>query len=78
MEHSQLINDDKERLISLAEAAGKYGLTQRYLSKLAKKGRLQAQKYGPIWLTTPKDVEIYIASRQKRGVYREDIDVTNF
>ena len=75
MEHDGTVNDDKKRLISLAEASKTYGLTQRYLSKLAKRGRLQARKIGSIWLTTPKDVEAYIISRQKRGVYRDDIQL---
>lgn len=66
---------DKTRLISLPEAAELYGFNQRYLSKLAKKGRLKAQKVGNSWVTTPEDIEDYIRSRQKRGVYRDDIDV---
>ena len=65
--------DDKTRLISLAEAAELYGFSRVYLSELAKKGRLEAQKIGNSWVTTPKAVENYIASRQKRGVYRDDI-----
>lgn len=67
------IDDDKGRLISLAEAAELYGFTADYLSKLARKGRLKAKKLAGVWLTTPEAVEIFIASRQKRGVFREDI-----
>jgi hypothetical protein len=67
--------DDKTRLISLAEAAELYGFDQRYLATLARKGRLQAQKIGNSWAVTPKDVEVFIASRQKRGVYRTDIQL---
>jgi hypothetical protein len=65
--------NDKTRLISLPEAAKLYGFNAQYLSQLAKKERLQAQKIGGVWLTTPYDMEVYIASRQKRGVYRDDI-----
>ncbi len=65
--------DDKTRLISLAEAAELYGFDHKYLAELAKKGRLKAQKVGFFWTTTPADVEVYIASRKKRGVYRDDI-----
>ncbi len=65
--------NDKTRLISLPEASGLYGLSHSYLKQLAQKGRLQAQKIGGIWLTSPNDVEIYIASRQKRGAFREDL-----
>jgi hypothetical protein len=66
-------NNDKTRLISLPEAAELYGFDQRYLGKLARRGRLKAQKLGKMWVTTPQDIETYIASRQKRGAYRDDI-----
>ena len=65
--------NDKTRLISLPEAAELYGFEANYLGTLARKGRLKAQKVGTSWVTTPQDVENYIASRQKRGVYRDDI-----
>ena len=66
-------NEDKTRLISLPDAAEIYGFNARYLSELAKKGRLKAQKIGHSYVTTPADVEEYIQSRKKRGVYRDDI-----
>lgn len=69
--------DDKTRLISLPEAAEMYGFNAQYLSQLAKKGRLQAQKIGGVWLTTPQSIEDYIDSRQKRGAYRKDIQTTD-
>ena len=65
--------DNKTRLISLPEAAELYGFHPEYLGKLARKGRLKAQKIGTSWVTTPQNVEDYISSRQKRGVYRDDI-----
>lgn len=65
--------NDKTRLISLAEAAELYGFNQQYLAQLAQKGRLKAQKIGNIWVTTPQHMEEYVASRQKRGAYRDDI-----
>ena len=72
---AQPSDDDKTRLISLPEAAELYGFDQRYLASLARRGRLAAQKVGNTWITTPRDVEEYIASRQKRGVFRDDISV---
>ena len=66
-------NEDKERLISLAEASELYGFSQGYLRQIARKGRLKAQKIAKTWLTTPVDVEDYIDSRQKRGAYKENI-----
>ena len=67
--------DDKTRLISLPEASELYGFNRYYLAELAQKGRLKAQKIGNNWITTPQDVEVYIASRQRRGVFRDDISV---
>jgi hypothetical protein len=67
--------NDKTRLISLPEAAALYGFDLNYLGTLARKGRLNAQKVGDRWITTPQDIENYIASRQKRGVYRNDIQL---
>jgi hypothetical protein len=66
---------DKSRLISLPEASEIYGFDQRYLATLARKGRLKAQKVGNTWITTPRDVEEYIRNRQKRGVFRDDIQI---
>lgn len=66
---------DKTRLISLSEAAELYGLDNNYLGQLARKGRLEAKKIAGVWLTTPNDVENFIRSRQKRGVYRDDIQL---
>lgn len=65
--------EDKTRLISLPEASKLYGISHSYLRSIAKNGRLQAQKVGNSWVTTPNDVEEYIASRKRRGVYRTDL-----
>ncbi len=64
---------DKNRLISLAEAAKLYGFNRDYLSELARRGRLKAQRVGNMWVTTPADIEAFIASRQRKGAYRDDI-----
>ncbi len=69
--------DDKTRLISLPAAAELYGFNPQYLAQLANIGRLQAQKVGKFWVTTPKNVEDYIRSRQRRGAYRDDIQSPN-
>lgn len=66
---------DKNRLISMGEAAELYGFSRYYLSQIAKKGRLHAQWVGGRWLTTPADVEAYILSRERKGVFREDIQI---
>ena len=66
---------EKDQLISLPEAAEISGFNPKYLAQLAKKGRLNASKIGGIWLTTRADLESYIRSRQKKGAYRDDIDI---
>ena len=66
---------EKDQLISLPEAAEISGFNPKYLAQLAKKGRLNARKIGGVWLTTRADLESYINSRQKRGAYRDDIDI---
>ena len=71
-------NDDKSRLISLPEAAKIYGFSAKYLSELAKKGRLKAQKIGHSYVTTPANVEEYIRSRKRMGVYRNDIQIDDW
>ena len=64
-------------LITLTEASERYGLSQSYLAQIARSGRLKARKFGTTWVTTPAAVEAYLASRQKRGAYRVDIQVDN-
>lgn len=71
----QIGQDEKTRLIPLAQASNLYGFNHAYLANLARSGRLKAQKLGSIWVTTPGDVEEYIRSRRKVGVYRDDIIV---
>ncbi len=65
---------DRDELISLAEAAERSGFDQDYLRQLIHRGRLKAKKVGRDWLTTSRDIEDYIASRQKKGAYRADIE----
>ena len=64
---------DPDELITLGEAGRRYGLSPYTLRLLARRGRLQAQKMGRDWFTTPKDVEAYLASRAKTGRFRHDI-----
>jgi hypothetical protein len=67
--------EDKTQLISLAKASSLYGFNQAYLATLARKGRLKAIKPGNEWLTTVTDVEDFIRSRKRIGIYRDDIQV---
>jgi len=64
---------DPDALITLLEASRQYGLSPKTLRLLALKGRLQAQKLGRDWVTTPRAMETYLASRSKVGRYRDDL-----
>ena len=64
---------DKNRLISLAEAAELYGFSHNSLRRLVNRNRLEAKKIGNSWVTTPNQIEQYIRSRQEKGTFREDI-----
>lgn len=66
---------DKHRLISMAEAAEMYGFSRFYMAELAKRGRLKATRVGRSWVTTPADVEEFIQDRQRKGVYKEEIQI---
>jgi excisionase family DNA binding protein len=69
------MSDPTQDLISLTEAAERYGLTSTYLRQLAIKGRLKARKIGRNWVTTPSDVEEYINTRQKIGAFKVNLIV---
>jgi excisionase family DNA binding protein len=60
-------------LITLKEAAEYSGLSYSHMRHVAKKGRLEAHKMGMQWFTTREAVDRYIASRERRGRYREDV-----
>ena len=69
--------EDKNQLITLPEAAEMYGFTANYLGQLARRGRLEAKKYGVFWLTTPRAMEEFIETRRVTGFYKENIDLDN-
>lgn len=74
MSDEQATQYDKDELITLADAARHFGYHPNYFAQLAQQGRINAKKYGPVWMTTLADVEDYLSNRRKRGMYR-DIDL---
>lgn len=60
-------------LLSLSDAAGRYGFSSDYFRRLAEKGRLDARKVGRQWLTTSVAVESFLESREQRGVYKKNV-----
>jgi excisionase family DNA binding protein len=63
----------KDDLLTLSQAAEVYGYSGDYLRRLAEKGRLKARKLGRNWLTTSSDVEAFIESRERRGLYKQTV-----
>jgi excisionase family DNA binding protein len=68
-----MVAKNKDDLLTLAQAAEHYGFSGDYLRRLAEKGRLKARKLGRNWLTTSDDMEVFIESREPRGVYKKRI-----
>ena len=75
MTDQEASSKDKTRLISLSEAARRYGFSHAYLRDLAASGKIKAVKIARNWLTTPTSVEEFIRSRKRRGRYRDDIQI---
>lgn len=57
-------------LMTLSQVAAAYGYSGDYLRRLAEKGRLRAHKLGRNWLTTSDDMDTFLESRERRGVYK--------
>lgn len=51
--------------LSLAELGKKLNLTQKHLNLLARTGKIVAHKRGRIWVSTIKDIQNYIETRQR-------------
>ena len=54
-------------LISLPQASRESGLSQSHLALLARKGDLQAWKFGNVWLTTRDAIHKYLDLNKKPG-----------
>ncbi|MCB8949069.1 MAG: Fic family protein [Ardenticatenaceae bacterium] len=52
----------EDEWIPLRDAAERVPYSQEYLSLLARTGKLEAMKYGRIWHTTPRALELYMQS----------------
>jgi hypothetical protein len=58
---------EAEQLISLPEAAARFGISHSQLKLLARTSRLQAMKLGRNWFTTPEAVTAYLANTELRS-----------
>lgn len=77
---------DRQKFVTLAEAAIDAPYSQEYLSMLARRGLLPAKKFGKTWLTTKQAVQDYVrrhrTNRTERQVrrpvpeYYEDYDAS--
>ncbi len=68
-----VVAKNKDDLLTLSQAAENYGYSGDYLRRLAEKGRLKARKLGRNWLTTSDDMQTFIESRERRGVYKKRV-----
>jgi len=67
-----MVNKDESKvvltdLISLPQASRESGLSQSHLALLARKGELQAWKFGNVWLTTREAIQRYLDLNKKPG-----------
>lgn len=54
-------------LISVAEAAAKYGLSGRRIRELLKQGVVKGQLFGQTWAVEEASLTAYMKSPRKRG-----------
>jgi Fic family protein len=59
------LQDKKQELFSLSQLAKGTPYTAEYLSLLARKGRIDAIKYGKTWKTTRDIISAYVSQQQK-------------
>ena len=57
-------------LISVAEAAARYPLSRRQLSRLVSTGVVKGQRIGPIWAIDEGSLKRYLATERKTGPKR--------
>jgi hypothetical protein len=61
---------DPTTLVSIPQVAAGYGYSAKYLSQMAKDGKLEAWLVGHTWVTTRECIEAYIRSvpsKKSRG-----------
>jgi Helix-turn-helix domain len=58
---------DDERLVSLKDAAARFGISRSQLQLLARTGKLHAVKVGNSWVTTPAAVAQYLGNPTLRS-----------
>ena len=62
-----------EDYISVKEASERYGVSESYITRLLREGRLKGQKLGlRVWMVNVNEVEAYLKEPRKRG--RKPID----
>ena len=57
---------ERERLISLKEAAARSGLSHSHLRLLARTGKIRARRMGRDWFTTEEAVAAYLKEQPSR------------
>ena len=57
----------EQELLSLSEAAKRYGVPITTLRGAIQHGHIEAKKIGHQWVVAPDDIERFLANRPKRG-----------
>ena len=58
---------ERPDLLSLKEAAARFGVSRSHLQLLARTGKLEAIRLGREWFTTAAAVEAYLANAELRS-----------
>lgn len=66
-EHQQDPLQPELNLISLAEAAQRYGLAHGYVRRLIRERKLWGRKIGRNWVTTDEAMKAYLATERRPG-----------
>lgn len=65
--NSQQPADSADRLVALTEASRRLGLEVSWLRRLAARGDFPAHRVGSTWVIASRDLDAYLADRQRRG-----------
>ena len=55
-----------EDTMTAQDLAEKAGVSQSYISRLCRRGRIKARKLGPVWLISPEAAQDYLEARQEK------------
>lgn len=54
-------------LITIQEAIKRYKLSDSYLRRLLRQGKIRGRKLGTTWILDPASIEVFLSTPRKRG-----------